>query len=205
MNLAGVDRLYGIKDKSEATVNVVEDSVDNLHELVDLTTDDLQGVSTTSSQITTILSNLNTKYGWYIRLNQNSGEKVLAPALAFVEVYFTTYAPVTTVVANPCSPASQTTARVYLVSNKTGEAVKNFDTSNDKTVTTNTRAKDSAVEILMASDRGMAMGSGIPSGVVLAITAGDEVTALMGCGGSLCAPPPPPAPSTIPIYWKMLL
>src|SRR3972149_6029513 len=130
LNQAVMDRLYGTKDKSELAIIVVEDSADNLHELVDVTTDDLQGANTTSNQITTILSDLNTKYGWYIRLNQNSGEKVLAPALVFNEVYYSTYAPPLPS-ADPCSPASQTTARLYIVSNKTGEAVHNLNTSND--------------------------------------------------------------------------
>jgi type IV pilus assembly protein PilY1 len=202
LNQAVVDRLYGTKDKSEATIIVLEDSADNLHELVDVTTDDLQGVTTTS--ITTILSDLNTKYGWYIRLNQISGEKVLAPALAFIEVYFTTYAP-PTLSADPCTPANQTTARVYVVSNKTGEAVHNLDTSNDSTSTSNTRATNTDGDILMRSDRVMTLGRGIPSGVVLAITAAGDVTALVGCGGSLCAPPAPATPNTIPIYWRLLL
>ncbi|HLB03276.1 MAG TPA: PilC/PilY family type IV pilus protein, partial [Nitrospiria bacterium] len=204
LNKAVVDRLYGTKDKSESAVIVVEDSADNLHELVDVTTDDLQEASTTTSQINTILSDLNTKYGWFIRLNQTTGEKVLAPALAFTEVYFTTYAPPLPS-ADPCLPASQTTARVYVVNNKTGEAVHNLDTSNDSVSNTNTRAKNKDGDILMRSDRVMTLGIGIPSGVVLAITAEGDVTALVGCGGSLCAPPAPSTPNTIPIYWKMLL
>ncbi|HLB03156.1 MAG TPA: PilC/PilY family type IV pilus protein, partial [Nitrospiria bacterium] len=204
LNQAVVDRLYGAKDKGEATVLVVEDSVDNVHELVDVTTNDLQGASTTSSQITTILSDLNTKYGWYIRLNQNSGEKVLAPAVAFQDVYYTTYTPNTTVLADPCTPASQVTGRLYEVSNKTGEAVQNLDASNDSYIITNTRATNAYGEVLLREDRVMTLGSGIPSGVVMIITAGGDVTALVGCGGSLCNPPPLRHGNTFRVYWKRM-
>ena len=105
----------------------------------------------------------------------------------------------------PRAKEHQLIARLYLVSNKTGEAVKNFDTSNDASSNTNTRATNRDGDILMASDRVMTLGKGIPSGVVLAMSAGGDVTALVGCGGSLCAPPAPTSPNTIPIYWKMLL
>ena len=204
LNTAIVDRLYGIKDKSEATIIVVEDSVDNVHELVDVTTNDLQGASTSLGQINTLMADLNTKYGWYIKLDQNSGEKALAPALAFQDVYYTTYAPNTTLSADPCAAGNLGTARVYEVSTRTGEAVQNFDSSNDSYSITNTRATKAYGQVLLRSDRVMTLGSGIPSGVVMIITGGGDVTALVGCGGSLCNPPPLRQGNTIRVYWKRM-
>ncbi len=203
LNRAVLDRLYSVKDRNETGITVVEDSIDNLHELADMTLDRLQA-STSSAEIATILSDLDTKYGWFILLDQNPGEKVLAPVLAFKDVYYTTYAPNTTS-PDPCVSGNLGTARVYIVNYKTGEAVFNFDTSNDSTTTTNARAKNAAGKVLLRSDRVETLGSGIPSGVVLVLTSGGDVVALVGCGGALCTPPPPLTTTTVPLYWRKLL
>jgi type IV pilus assembly protein PilY1 len=199
--------MYGIKDRPGTTVTVVEDHTDNIHELLDVTTDTLQDSTTTDSQIAQILSDLDDKFGWYIKLDQNAGEKVLAPALAFVDVFYTTYTPDPAAGADPCAPGNLGTARIYLVNNKTGEAVYNADTSNDSNYSsiTNTRAKGASGEVLQRSDRSIAMGSGIPSGVVLIITAEGNVTGLVGSGGALFIPPPTGEDNTIPIYWRRIL
>jgi type IV pilus assembly protein PilY1 len=207
LNEAIVDRLYGIKDKPGNTTVVLEDHTDNAHELVDVTTDDLQGSTTSSATINQILTDLDTKFGWFIKLDQNSGEKVLAPALAFVDVFYTTYTPDAAISADPCAPGNLGTARIYLVNNKTGEAVYNADTSNDSSYSsvTNTRAQGQSGAVLQRSDRSIAMGSGIPSGVVLIITAQGNVTGLVGSGGALYIPPPTGEDNTIPIYWRKIL
>ncbi len=207
LNTAIVDRMYAIKDRSSNTTTVVEDHTDNVHELVDVTTDDLQGSTTTTAQIATILADLDTKYGWFIKLDQNSGEKVLAPALAFVDVYYTTYTPNSSVSTDPCAAGNLGVARVYLVNSKTGEAVYNADTSNDSSYSsiTNTRAQGQSGDVLQRSDRSLAMGSGIPSGVVLIITAEGNVTGLVGSGGALYIPPPTGKDNTVPIYWRRIL
>jgi type IV pilus assembly protein PilY1 len=204
LNTAVVDRLYAIKDRGETGITVFEENADDLHELVDVTTNDLQADGTTSSQINSILADLDTKYGWYIRLDQNLGEKVLARALAFGEVFYTTYAPDITVTTDPCNPGNLGTARAYLLSIKAGEAVFNFDTGNDGLSPSNSRATNDSGEVLQRSDRVMTLGYGIPSGVVLVIKAGGDVLALVGCGGALCAPPPPSAGNTFGLYWKIM-
>ncbi len=204
LNTAVVDRLYGIKDKPGTTAVVLEDNPDDTHELVDVTADRLQ-LSTDSNEINSILSELDAKYGWFIKLNQNPGEKVLAPALAFRDIYYTTYSPNLTPPPDPCTPGNLGTARVYIVNGATGEAVFNFDTSNDGYATTNTRATNSSGEILLQSDRVMTMGSGIPSGVVLVINSSGSLLALVGTGGALYTPPSPPGGDTIQIYWRRIL
>jgi len=169
---------------------------------VDVTADRLQ-LSTDSNEINSILSELDAKYGWFIKLNQNPGEKVLAPALAFGDIYYTTYSPNLTPPPDPCTPGNLGTARVYIVNGRTGEAVYNFDTSNDGYATTNTRATNSSGEILLQSDRVMTLGTGIPSGVVLVISGGN-LLALCGTGGALCQLPDPLVDDTIQIYWRRI-
>jgi type IV pilus assembly protein PilY1 len=207
LNTAVVDRMYGLKSKGQTIVVLEDNTTDPTYELVDVTTNDLQGSTTTDSEISAILTDLDNKYGWFIKLDQNSGEKVLAPALAFVDVFYTTYTPDAAVSADPCAPGNLGTARVYLVNNKTGEAVYNADTSNDSSYSsiTNTRAKGSSGDVLQRSDRSIALGSGIPSGVVLIITAEGGVTGMIGCGGSLCIPPSTGEGPTVPIYWRRIL
>ncbi|MGH7273504.1 MAG: hypothetical protein ACREIQ_03460 [Nitrospiria bacterium] len=128
------------------------------------------------------------------------------PGLLFLRTYCPTfntyYAPNTTISADPCEPGNLGTARVYEVSTRTGEAVQNFDSTNDNDPFTNTRATNAYGERLLRSDRVMTLGSGIPSGVVMIITGGGDVTALVGCGGSLCNPPPLRQGNTFRVYWR---
>ncbi len=204
LNTAVVDRLYTVKDKGEPAIVVTESNVDMVHELVDVTTDRLQ-VSIDPTEISAILSALSTKYGWYIKLNERAGEKVLAPVLAFKETYYTTYTPDASAAADPCAAGNLGSARVYVLNGVTGESVFNFDTLNDSTSTTNARAKNSAGQVLLRSDRVQTIRSGIPSGVVLVITADGNITALIGCGGALCTPPPPSDGNTFRLYWRRIL
>ena len=204
LNRAVVDRMYGVKDDDQTTL-VVEDNVDNTYELVDVTTNDLQVDTTTAAQISSILSSFNTLYGWYIKLNENSGEKVLAPALVFNKVaYYTTYSPDTVVVVDPCQPGNLGTGRLYAVDYKTGEAVINYDTSNDTSSTSgNTRASGGeGAYVLRRSDRVQTLGSGIPSGIVVIIGEDGESKLLIGCGGALCSEETVGGGTIIPIYWR---
>jgi type IV pilus assembly protein PilY1 len=194
LNTAVVDRIYALIDRDQTTT-LAESN------LMDVTTDQLQTTTTASGtgSITDLLSKLNaaTNYGWYIKLDQNSGEKVLSAPLVFNKVaYFTTYAPGSAVVVEACQP-NLGTARMYALSYKTGEAAVNYDTSNDSTATTNQRAK-SGGGILVRSDRVKTTGSGIPPGVTALITPGGGVSLWTGMqkqgtlsGGSI-----------IPLYWR---
>jgi len=158
--------------------------------LVDVTEDKLQ--AGTATDVTNTLNALAdaSKFGWYVRLNQNSGEKVLASPLVMNKVaYFTTYAPDTVVSSDPCAGGNLGTGRVYLMNYQTGEAVRNFDTTNDNqfnTLKTNVRATPADGVVLLRSDRVQTMGSGIPSGVVPVTSKTGDTTVLVGCGGGIC-------------------
>jgi type IV pilus assembly protein PilY1 len=104
LNRAVVDRIYAVKDKGQTTPKSESD-------LLDVTADQLQTttIASGSGSIADILSQLDaaSNYGWYIQLNQHAGEKVLAPPTLFSKtVYFTTYAPSTVTVTDPCQPAN---------------------------------------------------------------------------------------------------
>jgi type IV pilus assembly protein PilY1 len=201
LNTAVLDRLYSVKDKSDATV-VTETGTSSL---VDVTTNTLQETSL-QTNIDGILLQLDTKYGWYIQLDANLGEKVLAPALVFREAYFTTYTPDASAAPDPCQPGNLGVARVYILKPKTGEAAFNFDLANDSTFgSSNYRAKTSDGTVLKRIDRVGTIRSGIPSGVVLVINPSGDVTALVGCGGALCAPPPPTGGNNFQLYWRRVL
>lgn len=195
-NLDYVDRLYSIKDNNNITSALTESN------LADVTEDRLQE-SAVTSEISTVLSNLSTKSGWYIRLNQSSGEKVLSPASVFARVaYYSTFSPDTAVVIDPCLP-NRGTARVYSVDYLTGEAVFNYSTTNDSgySTETNSRALGKTGEVLKRSDRFKVIGSGIPSGVVIIISQSGE-SALIGVGGGLEIPPVELGKTAIRLYWR---
>jgi type IV pilus assembly protein PilY1 len=97
--------------------------------------------------------------------------------------YFTTYQPSSVAVPDPCEP-DLGTARLYAVDYKTGEAVLNYDTSNDSISTTNKRAISTPGQVLVRSDRLKTLGSGIPSGIVLIINPNGGLKALIGVGGA---------------------
>ena len=174
-------------------------------DLVDVTMDDLQDSSTTSAEIIQTLQDLSEDYGWFIKLDETTnypGEKVLAPATIFNKVvYFTTFTYIN-VSSDPCSTASGT-ARIYGVNYLTGEAVFNFDTSNDGGYSseTNTRATTDDQKIVKRSDRVKTLGSGIPSGLVILITE-DGPSSLIGVGGALGKEQLTPGGDTNRIYWK---
>ena len=196
-NTSVVDRLYAVKDASNITTPLTESN------LVNVTENLLQVSSTSQSDIAGILSSLSTNKGWYIKLDQHSGEKVLAPASVYAKVvYYTTFTPDEGGGLDPCVP-NRGTARVFAVNYLTGEAVFNFDTSNDSgySTETNTRAMGNDGEILKRSDRYDTIGSGIPSGVVIIINEEGE-GALIGVGGGLEMPEVEQDKSVIRLYWR---
>ncbi len=192
-----VDRLYAVKDASNITTPLTESNLTNVTENL------LQVSTTTAGEIASILSDLSTSKGWYIKLDQYSGEKVLAPASVFAKVaYYTTFTPNSGSELDPCVP-NRGTARVFAVNYLTGEAVFNYDTSNDSGYgsETNTRAMGHNGEILKRSDRYNVVGSGIPSGVVVIINEEGE-GALIGVGGGLEIPEVRAGKTAIRLYWR---
>ncbi len=205
MNRAVTDRMYEVIDKGQTSA-VTE------AQLVDVTEDQLQTTTDpTLPAFQDLLANLaaandpsNTGYyGWYIRLDQNSGEKVLAGATVYNKVvYFSTYAPNTAVVTDPCQVGNLGTARIYVLDYQNGSAVMNFDTNNDSQYTTyktNSYATPASAggNVLLRSDRVERIGAGIPSGVVVT---GDKV--LIGCGGGICTTSTNPGGQILPVFWR---
>jgi type IV pilus assembly protein PilY1 len=205
LNTALTDRIYAFKDPDNNTFTTAKTESD----LVDVTTDLLQDTTTTGTalqtQISNIFSQLNSssKYGWYIKLNENSGEKVLAAPTVFNRVlYVTTYAPTTTTSTTACT-GNLGTARIYAMDYKTGEAVFNYDTGNGNNyATSNLRAVDSSGHTLTRSDRVTTIGSGIPSGVVALISAGGQTSVMAGVGGKIATTQTKPGGTIIPLYWR---
>lgn len=205
LNRAVTDRIYEVIDKGQVSAVTEAKLVDVTEDLLQLATDP------TSTAFQTLEQNLakandpsNTDYyGWYIRLDQNSGEKVLAGATVFNKVvYFSTYAPNTAVVTDPCQVGNLGTARIYVLDYQNGAAVMNFDTSNDSQYTTyktNSYATPASAggNVLLRSDRVEKIGAGIPSGVVVT---GDKV--LIGCGGGICTTSTNPGGQVLPVFWR---
>lgn len=205
LNSAIMDRNYGILDKdTDQTKTVFEDNADGTHKLVDVTDDALQAIATTQAQLagkTALSLSLDTYFGWYVKLNEVSGEKVLSPALLFNKVaYYTTYAPSAALVTDPCDPGSLGVGAVYALNYKTGEAVVNYDKTNDIPIS---NSGGSNGVMLMRSDRKMTLGTGIPSGIVVMITAGGQSSLLIGCGGAICSGRTTGGGSIIPLYWRL--
>lgn len=153
-----VNRFYAIKDKSDGTT-LAESN------LYDVTSDEMQQTGTTQDRINQISALINSAAGWLIQLA--AGEKVLAPALVFnQEVNFTTYTPAASS-TDPCS-GSEGTGKIYQLNYLNACAVTDFDGSGT----------------LTAGDRSTIGGSGIPSGVVIAILP-TKIMEYTGVGGGI--------------------
>jgi type IV pilus assembly protein PilY1 len=210
LNLAVTDRMYEVIDKGQSSA-VTEAT------LIDVTDDLLQ----TATDITTpafksLLQNLadandptkTNYYGWYIRLNQTPGEKVLSGATVYNKVaYFTTFAPSSaTTSLDPCTTGNLGSGSIYALDYSNGGAVINFDATNDPlydTVKNNPYATPPQTNtggghvVLLPKDRIMKLGDGIPSGIVVT---GDKI--LIGCGGGLCTTSTTPGGQVFPVYWR---
>lgn len=164
---AEVNRLYAVKDAGQTTAR-------NESELSDATSVTSVNIAPTS--------------GWYIKLNTNSGEKVLAQASVFGGVaYYATYTPTAT--ASMCSSGSGA-SRLYSVEYLTAMPAYNYNTANDTT----TVVKD-------VSDRSTAIGAGIASGLV-SVVSPSGFTALIGSGGAIVRPEVRRSGSSMPTYWR---
>lgn len=201
LNTAVIDRIYAVRDKGQTSAKTESD-------LLDVTTDQLQTTTTVNSgtassptvdSVDYYLKQLRTNYGWYIKLDQNLGEKVLAaPALLNKIAYFTTFTPgFSAANANPCEPALGT-GRLYVLNYATGEAVMNYDTTNDATITSNKRAKSDGT-IKVRSDRVKTLGSGPPTTPVII-----KDKAFIGAGGGIIPEQIKPGGRVINLYWGQM-
>ena len=181
-----INRLYAVKDKTSSTALTEND-------LVDVTQDLLQDPSTPETDKANINNALNTKNGWYIRSDQNSGEKCLSsPVVYYGTVYYTTFAPNFGSQTDPCF-VGEGTGRLYALKYKTGNAVFNLDGSLDGAIS--------------RSDRSAIIGTGIPSGVIITFFEGKAV-AYVGVGGPDGPRVPKPTlsndKSLIPVSWRIV-
>ncbi|MDO3376790.1 pilus assembly protein [Geoalkalibacter halelectricus] len=197
LNRHVVDRLYALYDRGQTYVDDVSEN-----KLVDVTTNVLQESSDTSLINATLDAlQAGTNYGWYIKLNENSGEKVLAASTVFNNVaYFSTYAPNTDVAPDPCKPGNLGTSRVYQVDARTGEAIINNDPSNDND-SANERAAHEDGYVLKRSDRVQIIGEGIPSGIVTLIDASGRVTMMISSSNRVNTVDALDARMINPVYW----
>jgi type IV pilus assembly protein PilY1 len=182
-----VNRLYAVKDKNPLTILSETD-------LVDVTLDLLQDPGTSQEQKTAILNALSQNKGWFIRLDQNAGEKCLSnPLVFFGVVYYTTFTPTPGNPSDICYLAeNEGTGRLYALRYKTGNAAFNLDLANDTGGT-----------VLARSDRSTVVGTAIPSGTIVAIIGGTS-SGYIGVGGGVYIPPLANTKTIVPIYWKLV-
>ena len=180
-----INRLYAVKDKNPSTALGESD-------LIDVTLDTLQDLNTSLSEKKTILNQLNQKSGWYIKLNQSAGEKSLAnPVVYYKTVYYTTFSPTVGVETDPCY-VGEGTARLYAVSQMTGNATLNLDESNDL-----------GAPILQRTDRAKIIGTAIPSGIIITFINGQAI-GYLGVGGGVYRPTLPTTRTLYPIQWEVV-
>jgi len=179
---AVINRIYAVKDR-----NLIG-TILNENNLFDVTIDELQAEGTTEARKNEILTQLNSAEGWLIKLDLNLGEKALSSPIVFYKTaYVTTFTPTST--GDPCQ-SQFGTARMYALDNKTGNAVFNFDLTNDI-----------GGKRLRRSDRLKDIGGGIPSAVIVTFIQGVSV-AYTGVGGGVDMPSLPSTKSIVPVYWR---
>jgi len=181
------NRLYALKDKNYSGTLAKTD-------LVDVTS----FYTLSADQQTAKINEIKSKYGWYIELESQKkddlyGEKCLATPVVYNKTaYFTTFAPSTGVITDPCF-VGEGTATLYALNYGTGEAVFNFDLTNDVGETV----------VKGKSDRSLTIGTAIPSGVVITVIGG-KVTAYVGVGGGVYMPTLSSTRSMFPVTWKLV-
>ena len=195
-----VNTLYAIKDYDNDT-NPPTPLPLTESNLVDVTLDTLQDSNASSSAKTTMLNNLRTKSGWYIRLNQspgespNPGEKCDGSAVVFGgAVYYTTFTPTPTNTQSVCTLGTGT-GNLYILQYQTANAKfnLNFDDLQESTSTPGTTVKD----------RSMSIGSGIPSGIIITVM-GDTVMGYGGLAGGVFSPQLSTTRIIVPLDWRIV-
>ncbi|MBP1735782.1 MAG: hypothetical protein H6Q53_2069, partial [Deltaproteobacteria bacterium] len=182
---ATVNRLYAVKDKNSSTVVTEAD-------LMDVTTDILQDTTASAEEKAAVLNALEIKNGWFIKLDQNPGEKCLSMPVVFAGVaYYTTFTPSFGSESDICF-LGEGTGRIYALKYKTGNAAFNLDAGNDL-----------AGPVVMRSDRSKIVGAAIPSGIIVTFVRGTAV-GYVGTGGGVYIPTLPTTKSLIPVSWRIV-
>ena len=160
------NRIYAIKnsweDPATFTTLTESDLYDATLNTIVLGTDGAGGTKQAAREA------LSIHDGWFIKLDQNTGEKVTSPMVVFNGVvYFTTYTPESgPPPADPCEAVSgRGTARLYALNYKTGEAAFEWSDIAETDAEGNTVDKG-------RSDRSKVIGTSIASAPVVAILEG---------------------------------
>jgi type IV pilus assembly protein PilY1 len=189
-NTAVVNRIYAVKNDWTATSALTET------DLVDVTDNLIQ--LGTAAQKEQVRSELNTKKGWFIKL-QNLGEKVVSsPRVYGGVVYFTTYTPGQgETSSDPCEASTVNgAARLYAVDFKTGGAVHNFSATTETDGSGNTVA-------LGKLDRSTVIGTAIPSAPVIAILKSGAYL-FIGVEGGISSMPVVAGQDMYRYYWNQI-
>jgi type IV pilus assembly protein PilY1 len=216
LNHAVVDRLYKVVDNGQVTNTGI-----NEKHLVDLTEDPLQSDQYNIADILSKLQNLATGpnneddyyHGWMIKMNYDFengntstvvGEKMLAAPVMFNnEAYYTTYSPLEDPsLTDPCAVGNLGSSRLYHLSAHNGEAIFNYDlTNDDDTLEDGSRAEAADGSVLKRSDRSRTLGQGIPSGIVTLIDASGRVTMMISSSNRVETYNAPDIKLISPVYW----
>jgi type IV pilus assembly protein PilY1 len=180
-----MNRIYSVKDKNPSTSLTESD-------LVDVTLDLLQDPSTTEAEKNVILSELDAQSGWFIKLEENPGEKILAsPVVFYKQVYFSAFMPTFATEPDPCF-LGQGKGGLYILQYTTGNAAYNLDLTNDI-----------GGVVVKRSDRWGLLGPSIPSGTIITFIGGTAV-GYVGVGGGVYSPRLPNTRSLVPISWRLI-
>jgi type IV pilus assembly protein PilY1 len=189
---AVINRLYAVKDKFKVSEGVYTPSnpLEEATNLVNVTSDLLQTGTVQEKKDT--LDALKAKNGWYIILENSSEKSLSAPVVFYKTVYFTTFtASSEGVVGDPCY-VGEGTGRLYASKYDTGNAVFNFDLTNDVDGT-----------VISKTDRSLIMGTAIPSGVIITFIGGTAV-AYAGVGGGVYTPELSSTNPLVPMTWQIV-
>lgn len=173
-----VDRMYGVKD--DGTSNLTEAN------LVDVTSRVEQNGSSGEA---TLKTELGTKKGWYVQLNQRPGEKILASPSAFFSVFFSSFVPL----AGVCNAGGD--ARVYELNYETGGIPdsKAQDPDGDGPDPAPTVARD---------DRFIVIGKSIPTELTVTIQRAGS-SGFVASSGNVDRLPLPELPNNVtPLSWR---
>lgn len=139
---------------------------------------------------------------------------MLASPTVFANVaFFTTYTPNSdaSISQDPCSGGNLGISRLYAVNSRTGEAVFNWLTGSgtdrfgeSQSSATTDRAKSGdadSSDVLRRADRSLAIGQGIPSGLVMVIGKDGSASILVGSGGAFPNVALDDIETLYPLYW----
>jgi type IV pilus assembly protein PilY1 len=187
-----VNRIYVVKNYWDDPPTTLTES-----DLTDVT-EDLIVLGTAQEQVDTRAALANSK-GWYIRLDQYPGEKIISSVTVFGGVlYFTTYTPDTgTPPSDPCEVvSSHGQARLYALNYKTGEAAFEWSDIYEEDSDGNEVTKG-------RHDRVANIGTSISSAPVIVVLRGGP-RGIISIAGGMTGFDPDDKINLHTIYWKQM-